>query len=243
MYFKKRILEPEFMTKSEIKAFENIANKKSKIWNSLIIDHVFNKNFKPFNNMKILDVGCGLALLIKDIYYKFHKFKPEIIGLDKFKKNLDTARKNISNLKNYIHIVKGDVHNLRFPSNYFDLIICKDSLHHFKNVKKALKEMHRILNKNGLIYIQDLRRDCPFYILKTILPPDTPEKKIIFNSVRSSYTINEIKKILNQLKIIKYKIGVRKMTKHIELKYRILDPDINSLRSTLRSRFFLMIKK
>lgn len=243
MYFKKRAPESEFMTEYEIKTFENIAHKRRKVWNFLIMDHIFNKNFKPFNNMKILDIGCGPALLIKDIYYKFHKFKPEIIGLDKFKKILDIAKKNISNLKNYIHIVKGDVHNLQFPSNYFDLIICKDSLHHFKDVKKALKEMYRVLNKNGLIYVQDLRRDCPFYILKTVLPPDTPEKKIIFNSVKSSYTINEIKKILNQLKITKYKIGVRKMTKHIELKYKILDPDINSLRNTLRSRFFLMIKK
>lgn len=242
MYFKKRVSEGESMTRDEVKTFEMISNKRSKVWNNLIIDHI-SQFLKPFKNIKVLEIGCGPGLLLKDIYLKYKRFNPEIIGLEKFDEVIGIANKNLSDFKKFITLIKGDVHKLPFLSDYFNLIVCKDSLHHFKNLKKALKEMYRVLNKNGLIYIQDLRRDVPFYILKTILPPDLPEKKIIYKSVRSSYTIDEIKKVLKQLKITKYKIGIRKMSKDIISKYKIINPSINSLRYTIRSRFFLMIRK
>lgn len=44
----------------------------------------------------------------------------------------------------------GDVHNLPFKDNTYDTIIATELLEHCHSPEKAIKEMHRVLKKNGI---------------------------------------------------------------------------------------------
>ena len=57
-----------------------------------------------------------------------------------------------SDIEQYIgqdNFVKIDSAKLPFPDNAFDLVIAKDSLHHFKDPMHSLAEIFRVLQENG----------------------------------------------------------------------------------------------
>ena len=44
---------------------------------------------------------------------------------------------------------EGDAEDLPFPDESFDIVLCNHGLVHTTDRKKALQEMHRVLNRNG----------------------------------------------------------------------------------------------
>ncbi|AGL00561.1 class I SAM-dependent methyltransferase [Desulfoscipio gibsoniae] len=48
-----------------------------------------------------------------------------------------------------------DVHNLNFPDGQFDIVASRFAAHHFFDVKKAVREMCRVLKPGGKLYILD----------------------------------------------------------------------------------------
>jgi len=48
--------------------------------------------------------------------------------------------------------IVGDAHQLPLKEGSVDVIICKSVLEHLKEPWKAIKEMHRVLKKNGILY-------------------------------------------------------------------------------------------
>ena len=243
IFFKKRIAEPESMDIAEQKEFEKMSLNNYEKWTTPLIDDLLNKlKIKDFKNknLKILDLACGPGLLSKKLSFVFPK--SEIIGIDVSEYSIKLAKKNCKGIKN-IKFMIGNAQNISFPNDYFDIIICKDSLHHFQNALKSIKEMYRVLKKNGIIYIQDLRRDVPFYLIKTILPPDNLSKRLIYYSTRSAYLLSEIKKILKKIGIKKFVLKKRNITKKIKDQYEKIGINIQSLKQTFSSRFVLIIKK
>jgi SAM-dependent methyltransferase len=83
---------------------------------------------------KILDMGCGEGHLVE----KCRKSGYDIIGLD-----LNYSSDSVK---------KGDIRYTPFKTNEFDVILCLDVLEHlnFSDQDLALKEIHRILNKEGI---------------------------------------------------------------------------------------------
>jgi ubiquinone/menaquinone biosynthesis C-methylase UbiE len=240
IFFKKRIPEPQEMTIAEIKEFEKMSLDSYKKWMIPLVDDLLNYLKIKSETLKILDVGCGPGLLSKELSIRFPKAK--ITGIDISRYSIKLAKKNCKAIKN-INFIIADVHKLPFPDEYFDLVVCKDSFHQFSNPIKAIKEMYRVLKPGGIIYIQDLRRDVPLYLIKMVLPPNTLAKKLIYYSARSSYLPKEIKKILNKAGIKRFILKGRKLTNKLKNKYRKIGIDINSLKDTFNSRLILIIEK
>ncbi len=48
-----------------------------------------------------------------------------------------------------------DVHNLNFSDGQFDIVVSRFAAHHFFNVKKAIREMCRVLRPGGKFYVLD----------------------------------------------------------------------------------------
>jgi ubiquinone/menaquinone biosynthesis C-methylase UbiE len=241
LFFKKRIPEPKKMGINEHKEFEKLSMINYKKWMIPLVDNLldFAKTKIDLNSkIKILDLACGPGLLTKELASRLpHAL---VIGVDNNKFALRLARKNCSNFKN-VKFLLGNAQNLSFEDNYFDIVVCKDSLHQFKNATKALKEMFRVTKQGGLIYIQDLRKDVPYYLLKMIIPPNTLVKKLIYYSARAAYLPSEIKKILKKIGIKNYHIFIRRLTKEVKRKYK--DLNLKDLKNTFRSRYILVITK
>jgi SAM-dependent methyltransferase len=69
-------------------------------------------------------------------------------------KNLKNINYTTFDLNSPLADIKGDICNLPFKENSFDFILCNHVLEHINDDKKAMKELYRVLNKNGTAILQ-----------------------------------------------------------------------------------------
>ena len=101
---------------------------------------------KHFNPTKVLDIGCAKGFLVK----AFHDLGVQAEGTDISEYAIKLAPKQV---RKNLHIVDSDLEPLPFPNNSFDLIICMGTLEYMKNHKHAIKEIKRVLQPKGGVYI------------------------------------------------------------------------------------------
>ena len=78
---------------------------------------------------------------------------PEQIFYKKFKNNLNWNYTTFD-LKSPLADIKGDITNLSFKNNTFDLIICNHVLEHIIDDRTAMNEIYRVLKKDGIGILQ-----------------------------------------------------------------------------------------
>jgi len=239
LFFPKRIPEPKIMGKIELNTFEKISKESRKRWNLPFVDFVLQTSGIKSGN--ILDVGCGPGLLVKTLAKKSKNF--HVVGLDISEYAIYQSKKNTKNIKN-IEFKKGSVYNLPFFDSSFDIIVCKDSFHQFpRDPVKALKEMLRVVKKEGFIFITDLKRDVPEYLLNRVIPPDSTFKKLLYYSARAAYTKNEMKKIIKDTGGKCISISTRKITRDVANRYKKEGINLDSLKEAFQSRYIAVIRK
>lgn len=98
--------------------------------------------------MKILGIGCGTGA------FERH-FKGHVKGIDIAPNFVKTSNK-------YFPCVVGDMRNLPFDDNSFDIIFSGFALHHVINdIDKVINELKRVLNPQGKIFLIE-PYDCIF---------------------------------------------------------------------------------
>ncbi|MFH1586986.1 MAG: class I SAM-dependent methyltransferase [Candidatus Diapherotrites archaeon] len=104
---------------------------------------MFLRKFLPEKKLKILDAGCGTGASIE-----FLKEFGEVTGMDISPKAMAFCKKK--GLKN---VSNGDIRNMPFRNNEFDLVVGLDVLEHVKENKKAISEFNRVLKDNGFLLL------------------------------------------------------------------------------------------
>lgn len=102
----------------------------------------------PKNPKTLLDVGCADGYLLKKISALLPGTK--IYGVDVSRKLIETAKLRSPKIK----FAVADVHNLPFPNDKFDVILCTEVLEHLVSPEIALEEMKRVVKKGGSIIIE-----------------------------------------------------------------------------------------
>lgn len=144
---------------------------------------------KDRNNQNWLDAGCGPGTMI-DVILSCVSDYNKIIGIDFDGVMLDQATRRLIHHKN-IEIKAGDLsRTLDFPDENFDSIIANLVLSYviiFNDIKvgkdaliEILKEMYRLLNKNGLIVWTTPTEDVNFFKVflaswRQVFNPLTPQ--------------------------------------------------------------------
>lgn len=94
-------------------------------------------------NINILDAGCGTG---GDLNYL--KKYGNVIGVDISEKALLYSKRRGHK------VARGDVNDLPFKDNHFDLVVASDSLYHrWVDDKKAVREFYRVLKGGGLLLV------------------------------------------------------------------------------------------
>jgi len=102
---------------------------------------LFLKN-KKYIKSPVLDFGCGDGFFAKTV---FNGEKLKIIGLD-----IKNSRANeAKNLKIYEKVVIYNGRKIPYPPNSFKTVISNCVLEHLDNLTFSLKEIHRILKREG----------------------------------------------------------------------------------------------
>jgi ubiquinone/menaquinone biosynthesis C-methylase UbiE len=151
---------------TEIKARHRVRfNEWAKIYDQSILQRiVFNTSHDMFytvmipwlkDGSEILDVGCGtgkFTLRLQNINSNF-----KLHGVDLSEVMIKKAQAKVRDQS--IEFQVGDVENLPYESDTFDVITCSNSFHHYPNQRGALLEMHRVLKDGGKVMIIDGTRD------------------------------------------------------------------------------------
>lgn len=94
--------------------------------------------------LKILDLGCGDGRLSAELVKKGH----EVWGVDVFPGGIESANKK------GINAIQADIEaKLPFADSSFDLVLVLDTLEHLYDEEGVMREVYRILKKNGKIII------------------------------------------------------------------------------------------
>ena len=104
---------------------------------------------KVVNNDNILDVGCATG-------HFYRSFKKRIkknffyTGTDPYSIFLDRAKIAWKNEKN-VNFIKGNIYNLPFKKNQFDISVCSNVFIHLNDVRKPIKEILRVTKKTVIL--------------------------------------------------------------------------------------------
>ncbi len=101
------------------------------------------------NNNKVLDVGCATGHFYRSLKKKITK-NFYYTGVDPYEIFLKKARIAWKK-ENNVNFEKGNIYNLPFKRNQFDLSFCSNVFIHLNDVVKPLKELFRVSKKYIII--------------------------------------------------------------------------------------------
>ena len=166
------------INKEEIQKFSSLAEewwdikgkfKPLHMFNPIRIEYItqmIRKYFKisdqkinPFNELKILDIGCGGGLISEPMA----RLGAKVTGIDASEKNIKIAKihSQESNLK--INYLNSSPERLD-KREEFDIILNLEVIEHVENVELYIKSCNRLLKKNGLMFTATLNRTITSYI-------------------------------------------------------------------------------
>ena len=102
---------------------------------------------------RVLDVACGPGF----IAMAFAEVCAEVVGVDATDSFLQMAREESKrrNLQN-LRFVEGDVTQMEFEDNAFDIAVCRAAFHHFPDPASVLHEMKRVVRPGGRLLVMDM---------------------------------------------------------------------------------------
>lgn len=113
---------------------------------------------------KVLDVGCGPGVMVKELVERGYEFW----GIDTSPKMIEQCHANFSH-KNSVRFSIGDTTDLKFPDGFFDLVICTGVIDRIEKYELAIKEMMRIIKKDGTVIIAFPNLYSPFAAWRTFV--------------------------------------------------------------------------
>lgn len=99
---------------------------------------------------EVLDLGCGTGALMAQVISE--DYRRNVTGIDISKQMITVAKQNLGNKA---VLVIGDSEKLPFSDQYFDVVYCNDSFHHYPNPQKVIEEVYRVLKVGGTFIIGD----------------------------------------------------------------------------------------
>lgn len=114
---------------------------------------------KPLSVKSVLDVGCGEGFTLATL--KKEKFLQKLEGVDSVKESISMGKK----LHPDIMMKLGDIYDLEYKDNSFDILLCTEVLEHLQNPHAALKELLRVSKRYVLVTVPNE----PWFTISRIL--------------------------------------------------------------------------
>jgi SAM-dependent methyltransferase len=108
---------------------------------------------------EVLDIGCGAGTIC---FYLANKVK-KITGVDISERAINTCKKSST----VLHIKNVEFRTMNFPvelpSGRYDLIILSEVIEHIENDDIAIKNIAKLLRRNGIVLITTPSKNAPLY--------------------------------------------------------------------------------
>ena len=192
------------------------------------------KNKKPFNKIKLLDVGCGGGLLCEPM----SKLGASVTGIDIVEKNIKTASAHSEANNLPIKYMVNTVEDLAEKKTKYDVILNMEVIEHVSDVSLFIKSCSDLLSENGIMIFASLNRTLISYGLAIIgveyilgwLPKGTHDwnKFITPEELKVLFKSNELK--IDEIKGVKYNpiFDTWKISDDLSVNYLGFSSKINS---------------
>ena len=135
--------------------FKNVAKKWDEIRKNLYDEAIALKAINRIipDEYVVADLGTGTGFLLPYL----SEIATKVVGIDNSREMLKIAKNNLKTLKiKNVQLKYGCIEKLPVEKNAFNAVFANMVLHHSAKPILAIKEIHRILKKNGKVVIIDL---------------------------------------------------------------------------------------
>jgi ubiquinone/menaquinone biosynthesis C-methylase UbiE len=101
---------------------------------------------------RILDLGCGTGEATLRLAAMFPGAEA-VIGVDLMPELLSVARERVQEGVGIVTFEQGDGFALRFPDEYFDLVVCRHVTQMVPQPERMLREIHRVLRRGAWAHV------------------------------------------------------------------------------------------
>jgi len=141
-------------------------------------------DYKEIKNCKILNIGSGSGVIESEI----GKISKDVYSVDIVDERIIKD--------NFVFKKVGD-EKLPFKDNGFDIVISNHVMAHVRDNETHLKEINRVLNKNGIVYLSMLNRLWPLepnfnLLFLSWLPKKIADFYVKLNGKGKSYNVNPL---------------------------------------------------
>ena len=120
---------------------------------------ISNKKINPFNELKILDIGCGGGLISEPMA----RLGANVTGIDASEKNIKVAQIHSEENSLKINYINSSPERLK-EKEEFDIILNLEIIEHVEDVELYIDSCGKLLKKGGLMFTATLNRTVVSYI-------------------------------------------------------------------------------
>jgi len=102
-------------------------------------------DWAPDHCERLLDVGCGNALFTQWLRPK----ADELFGVDHNPRNCQKGKREYPEL----HLAASAAEGLPFPDDWFDCVVCSDTIEHTDDDQQSINELIRVLKPGGRLVL------------------------------------------------------------------------------------------
>lgn len=141
-------LNPQFEQMAHESMVRNLAAQAIAIWPQE--RELFLREPVPAGG-RILDAGCGTGEISSRLATVF----PEatVDAVDIIDSHLDLARRTHAHLRDRLRFARGDIFNLEFPDETFDLTVCRHVLQAIPHAARVIAELGRVTKRGGRLHL------------------------------------------------------------------------------------------
>jgi ubiquinone/menaquinone biosynthesis C-methylase UbiE len=153
---------------------------------------------------RILDLGTGTALI--PIEFCRQSATGHILGVDLAEEMLKAARRNVdrAGFADRITLEKCDAKGLPFAEHSFPAVMSNSIIHHIPEPLDCFREMVRVLQPGGLLFVRDLMRPESEEELEATVKRQASEEteysqQLFRQSLHAALTVEEIRETIGQV--------------------------------------------
>lgn len=135
-----------------MKNFEKYSKENVQFFSDLNLP-LLEDSIRESNPKRLIDLGCGDGAVLSGLQKKGLLTGRDVYGCDLSQERLDRLHGSLL----FVNLVHGNAVNLtQFKDGYFDFIICSQVIEHLEDDEVLLKEIRRLLNRGGRLYISSV---------------------------------------------------------------------------------------